>query len=66
MHNDTKINVNQRNKLRTYRLFITDCTFENYLKGIKDSNTRKAITRLRISAHSLQIEKGADTWGEQW
>ena len=58
MHDDTKINLNQRNKLRTYRLFKTDYSFENYLKGVKDSNTRKAITRLRISAHSLQIEKG--------
>ena len=57
--------INRRNnsgseqgyKLRTYKLFKQDFIMENYLLGI-NCNKRREFTKLRISAHSLQIELG--------
>ena len=45
------------NKLRTYRLFKKNITFETYL-NLRDFEKRKAITRLRTSTHKLKIETG--------
>ena len=55
---DSRGNDSQGNKLRTYRKFKEEYKIEPYLTRVKDTKTRKDITRLRISAHSLEIEKG--------
>ncbi len=46
----------QGNKLRTYKLFKTNLCFEKYLLS-KNSKINE-LTRFRISAHNLEIEKG--------
>ena len=46
------------NKLRTYRLFKKKYELEKYLLDIKDFYDRISLTKLRISAHPLRIEKG--------
>ena len=45
-------------KLRTYSKFKSDFKIEKYLIVLKNLNERKNLTRLRISAHNLNIEKG--------
>ena len=55
--NDDNRSHNEGNKLRTYRKFKEDYKFEPYLK-VKNPHQRKNITRLRISAHRLEIERG--------
>lgn len=50
--------TNCKNKLRTYRLFKNNYIFENYLIDVKNSKQRKTLTKLRISAHDLEIERG--------
>ena len=45
------------NKLRTYRLFKDKFSFENYLNW-GTFNQRKVITKFRISAHNLEVERG--------
>ena len=55
---DPRADNSQGNKLRTYRRFKEEHKMELYLTKVKDTKTRKDITRLRISAHSLEIEKG--------
>jgi hypothetical protein len=44
-------------KLRTYCLFKTTFEIENYL-FIYNKNHRQALSRFRLSAHNLEIEKG--------
>ena len=46
------------NKLRSYREFKRDIKFEGYLNEIKIFNHRSDLTKLRCSAHKLNIEKG--------
>ena len=46
------------NKLRTYALFKKTFEYENYLNFHPDYKKRKFITKLRISAHRLEIEIG--------
>ena len=46
------------NKLRTYRLFKTTFELEPYLYLTKIIKHLVALTRLRISCHSLEIERG--------
>ena len=46
------------NKLRTYRLFKTTFELEPYLYLTKIIKHRVALTRLRISCHTLEIERG--------
>ena len=58
MFNDNRPNNKGQNKLRTYRTFKTDHMQEKYLHIIKDSKVRSAVTKLRLSAHHLMIEKG--------
>lgn len=46
------------NKLRTYKLFKSNFSLEKYIILVKNSSHRKSLTRLRISAHDLEIERG--------
>ena len=43
------------NKLRTYSTFKSIFKYESYL-NIGDQKSRKNLTRIRVSAHSLNIE----------
>ena len=45
-------------KLRTYCIFKPSLNFENYLNLIENCHFRSAVTKLRISAHSLPVESG--------
>jgi len=51
-------NTNNGGKLRTMRLFKNNFRLETYLEIIKNGNERKQLTRLRLSAHRLEIERG--------
>ncbi len=46
------------NKLRTYRSFKEEFTFEQYLDRVNIKKHRVALTRFRLSCHNLEIEKG--------
>ena len=48
-------------KLRTYCLFKSHFTYENYLRDVKNPLHRRALTRLRASCHTLMIERGRYT-----
>jgi hypothetical protein len=50
--------VYSNGKLRCYLLFKCKFGFENYLSIVRSFEHRKNITKLRISAHKLQIEVG--------
>ncbi len=58
--NDNRGNTQHANKLRCYRGFKQGFAPEPepYLMHIKDKHMRSNLTKLRISAHKLQIEKG--------
>ena len=57
MNDDKRVNSNSKNKLRTYRKFKSIFKLEPYLLfGTKQQ--RKLLTKFRISAHNLNIEKG--------
>ena len=58
IHNDMGRKDSQKNKLRTYRTFKIIYKQENYLKGVSNIKHRIALTKLRISNHCLQIERG--------
>ena len=45
-------------KLDTYREFKCDFYYEPYLDMVKDRQEQVALTRLRLSNHRLQIERG--------
>ena len=45
-------------KLRIYKTFKKKIKLETYLLLFENYKHRKELTKLRISAHSLQIEKG--------
>ncbi len=49
---------NSGNKLRTYAIFKKTFNYEKYLDFTTDYKKRKFITKLRISAHKLEIESG--------
>ena len=54
-----EINDNsQQPKLRTYKLFKTDCRIEPYLALQKSRKVLTKIARFRTSSHSLKIETG--------
>ena len=44
--------------MTTYALFKTKINFEKYLDIIPDYKTRCCYSKLRVSAHNLQIEVG--------
>ena len=45
-------------KAETYRSVKTEIYFEKYLFSINNHKHRSALSRLRLSSHCLQIEKG--------
>ena len=45
-------------KMRTNCLVKKDFKLENYLTEIKNANTRKTISKFRLSDHKLEIETG--------
>ena len=49
-------NQTELNKLRTYITFKNTLKFEPYLQHIKRVEARKAVSQLRMSSHSLNIE----------
>jgi hypothetical protein len=49
------------NKLRSYCTFKNTFQYEPYLDLLPNFHARKRVTRLRISAHSLEIERGRHT-----
>ena len=63
LFNDERGNHGQRNKLRTFRLFKFKHEFEGYLVKVKQFKHRRALTKLRISNHDLEIEKGRYSGG---
>ena len=58
INNDTRTDKNHKNKLRTYRQFKTDFKREEYLLHTPIVKHRIAMTKLRISNHCLEIERG--------
>ena len=65
IQNDTRPKPQQRNKLRTYRLFKQIFERESYLINVKTNDIRSMVTKLRISSHKLQIEAGRHPWVEE-
>ena len=58
--NEEKIgpdNINH-NKLRTYSTLKNNFSLESYLELVQNRSQRMHLTRLRISAHNLDIERG--------
>ena len=51
------INVDN-SKLRTYAIFKKEIGPEKYLTEIKNTTTRKQLSKLRLSNHTLMIETG--------
>ena len=56
--NKNSANDGSGNKLRTYAKYKKEFAYESYLNFSKDFGKRKSITKLRISAHRLEIECG--------
>ena len=48
--------INDMPKLTLYCKLKDDFSFENYLIQIKNDSLRKCITRLRSSAHKLEMK----------
>jgi hypothetical protein len=57
LNDDKRVNPNSKNKLRTYRKFKSIFKLEPYLL-FETKQHRKLLTKFRISAHNLNIEKG--------
>ena len=53
---DQRRDPNEKNKLRTYRLFKRTIRYEKYLELNISKNIMKKFTQLRLSAHKLCIE----------
>ena len=55
-----KVNIGadgeDHNKLRFYKTFKTSFTVEPYIKLVQNRNQRCHLTRIRISAHQLEVE----------
>ena len=60
INNDTRKDANQRNKMRTYRLFkpIDNYKCEDYLHQVTNTRHRIALTKLRLCNNKLAIETG--------
>ena len=56
LYNDRQ-NKQHGNKLRTYRLFKENIYMEKYLL-ILNEDERRLLTKFRVSAHKLEIERG--------
>ena len=55
---DERKNIQQNNKLRTYRKFKIQFEMEDYLLLMTNSENRCNLLKFRSSAHSLRIETG--------
>ena len=53
-----KTDLLKLSKSESYRLYKSNICIDKYLDCVKNSKHRKALTRLRLSCHSLMIEKG--------
>ena len=51
-------NIKDSSRLRFYSILKKDIGRENYLTDITNFKHRQALTKLRLSAHSLEIETG--------
>ena len=47
--------------LRMYKLIKTNFSMEHYLNLIKEAKYRRSLTKLRLSSHNLEIERGRHT-----
>ena len=47
--------------LRMYKLIKTNFSMEPYLNLIKEAKYRRSLTKLRLSSHNLEIERGRHT-----
>ena len=47
--------------IRTYSLHKREFCLEPYLDAVKDARYRSALTKLRASSHTLEIERGRYT-----
>ena len=52
------MSINTSTKLQTYSSFKYDTEYEPYLKYINNKKHKFALSRLRLSAHSLAVESG--------
>ena len=58
IYSDARKNKDYGNKLRTYRNHKPLYEYEQYLTQVCNIRDRIALTKLRISDHDLQIERG--------
>ena len=58
LHCDQRSDKGQKSKLRTYRQFKKEYSFEPYLSVIKSRILRSKFAKFRLSNHELMIEKG--------
>jgi hypothetical protein len=59
LFNDRRSRKNKRNKLRTYRTFKTNYDYQDYLiSAVTNADHSQALTKIRITNHSLEIENG--------
>ena len=58
--NQTKTGSDQRdhNKLRTYKTFKGSFTREPYIDLVRNRNQRAQLSRIRVSSHTLAVERG--------
>ena len=54
---DSILLLNSYAKLDTYKRFKKVCKFETYLNDVKNTKFRKALTKFRLSAHNLPVER---------
>ena len=57
--------ISNSNRLATYSSIKTDFSFEPYLYMLSNPRFRMALTKFRVSAHSLAIETGRHTGTER-
>ena len=55
------MSINTSPKLQSYCIFKEDSQLEPYIDAIKQTKYRFALSRLRLSSHSLAIETGRYT-----
>ena len=55
------MNINRNLILRTYAMSKTEFGSEKYLEAISDCRYRIAMTKLRSSSHTLEVERGRYT-----
>ena len=56
-----KDRLNQTNKSLTFRLYKENVTIAPYLLHVKNRKHKRAMSKLRLSDHNLEVEVGRDT-----